>query len=88
MGETSMGRRIRYRREQLGIGLRELARRIEIEAPHLSRIELGKQKEIRTDTLRKLAFHLGVTTDWIVGSYDPPLEESTDTELKAAGASV
>jgi transcriptional regulator with XRE-family HTH domain len=65
-----MGRRIRARREYLGLSLRELARRADMTPGQLSGIELGKVREIRTDTLRRLALHLSVTTDWLVGPYE------------------
>jgi hypothetical protein len=42
----------------------------------LSGVELGKTQEIRTDTLRRLAYHLGVTADWLLGPY----EEQRDAE--------
>jgi transcriptional regulator with XRE-family HTH domain len=77
-----MGRRIRSRREELGMSLRELARRCELVPSHLSKIERDATHEIRTDTLRKLAYHLSVTTDWLVGPYEEKLE--AETELAAA----
>ena len=70
MNNGGMGRRIRYRRTQLGLGLRELARRTGMVPSQLSAVERGTQKEIRSDTLRRLAYHLGVTADWIIGPYE------------------
>lgn len=85
MSNSGMGRRIRYRRTELGLGLRELARRANMEPSQLSQIERGVRKEIRTDTLRRLAYHLGVTTDWIVGPFEPE-GEAEESNLTAATA--
>jgi transcriptional regulator with XRE-family HTH domain len=79
MNDTGMGRRIRSRRTQLGIGLRELARRAQIEPSQLSKIERGLSQEIRTDTLRRLTYHLGVTADWLLGPYEEESEAESDT---------
>jgi len=78
-----MGRRIRSRREELGMSLRELARRCDLVPSHLSKIERNVSHEIKTDTLRKLAYHLSVTTDWLVGPYEESLDKESD--LAAAG---
>jgi transcriptional regulator with XRE-family HTH domain len=82
MSNGGMGRRIRYRREQLGLGLRELARRVGMQPGHLSQVERGIRTEITTGTLRRLAYHLGVTADWIVGPY----EEDQDEEDRCVAA--
>jgi len=50
----------------------------------LSAVERGTQKEIRSDTLRRLAYHLGVTADWIIGPY----EEEPKTEDETVSAAV
>lgn len=78
MGDTGMGRRIRSRRTQLGIGVRELARRAKLEPSQLSKIERGVSPEIRTGTLRRLAYHLGVTADWILGPYEEECEVDSE----------
>ena len=75
MSNFGMGRRIRARRTQLGISLRELARRCDLVPSHLSRIERNPDHEIRTDTLRLLAFHLQVSADWILGVYEEERED-------------
>lgn len=78
MGDPGMGRRIQTRRQQLGLSLRELARRAEIESSQLSKIERGISPEIRSGTLMRLAYHLGVTADWILGTYEPDAEEGSE----------
>ena len=39
---NSVGRRLRKERERQGIGLRELARRVNVSASLISQVELGK----------------------------------------------
>jgi transcriptional regulator with XRE-family HTH domain len=52
----SLGNRLRRRREELGLSLRETARRIEKSATLLSRIEAKKEKPLlKEETIRKLA---------------------------------
>ena len=62
----------------MGLSLRELARRIDMAPSHLSRIERDKSQEITTGTLRKLCFVLGVSADWLIGSFEP--QDETDPE--------
>jgi|GEM_PF-3090494 len=73
--DSGLGRRIWQRRRQLGLSGRQLARRTGIEPSQLSKIERGVVPTIRSDTLQALAFHLGVTSDWLLGPYEP---EETD----------
>jgi transcriptional regulator with XRE-family HTH domain len=55
----SLGEKIKDLRSQLGISLRELARRSEMSAPHLSDIELGRRYP-SDEALTRLAKELGV----------------------------
>jgi len=47
--------------------------------PTLSDIELGKQADVTSSLLRRIARTLGCTTDYLVG-----MHEDEDTELLAA----
>ncbi len=60
MQPPSLGDQIKDLRTQLGISLRELARRAEMSAPHLSDIELGRRFP-SDDALERLAKELGVS---------------------------
>jgi transcriptional regulator with XRE-family HTH domain len=85
MVNTGMGRRIRARREALGLSLRELARRTDMTPGQLSEVERGIRREIRTDTLRRLVYHLGVTADWLLGPHeerDPDAEEEESLAVR------
>jgi transcriptional regulator with XRE-family HTH domain len=59
MQTISLGEKIKSLRTQLGISLRELARRSDISAPHLSDIELGRRFPSE-DALGRLAQELNV----------------------------
>ena len=59
-GPPSMGTRLRARREQLGIGVRELARKIGISASFISQIERDRVSP-SVQTLYQLATALGMT---------------------------
>ncbi len=59
MQAPSLGDRIKDLRTGIGLSLRELARRADISAPHLSDIELGRRFP-SDDALERLARHLSV----------------------------
>jgi transcriptional regulator with XRE-family HTH domain len=61
---SSVGARLRERREQLGLSLRELARRLEVSPSLVSQIETGKiQPSVRT--LYAIVSELGLSLDEI-----------------------
>jgi transcriptional regulator with XRE-family HTH domain len=55
----SLGERIKARRKELKLSLRQLAERVELTASFLSKIELG-QSSPSIDSLRKISHELGV----------------------------
>jgi transcriptional regulator with XRE-family HTH domain len=57
----------------------ELARQVGIAQPTLSDIELGKQPDVTSALLKRLAQRLACTTDYLVGMY-----EEEDSELSTA----
>lgn len=77
-----LGERIRELREQRDLSLRELAKKLNISAPFLSDVELGRRHP-SGDVLGRLASALGTTTEDLK-KYDarPPVQE-----LKRAAAS-
>jgi len=82
MSETDLGRRVRLRRTELGLSVPELARRIQTEPSALYKIERGTIKDIRVSTLRRLAYHLRTSADWLLGTFD--LEGEQESEALAA----
>jgi transcriptional regulator with XRE-family HTH domain len=71
----SFGRRIRELRQDRELSLRELAKKLEISAPFLSDIELGKRYPSE-DVLASMARELGVSLEGL-RTYDtrPPVED-------------
>ena len=80
----TLGERIRKRRQELGIGQRELARRLDIRHATISDLERGVQKDMTIALLRKLARALGVTSDWLIGMY----EDDDQGDIEPAGVGV
>jgi transcriptional regulator with XRE-family HTH domain len=74
----TLAERIRKRRQELGIGQRELARRLGIRHATISDLERGVQKDMTIALLRKLSRALSVTSDWIIGLYED--DEQGDNE--------
>jgi transcriptional regulator with XRE-family HTH domain len=74
----ALGKRLRKRREQLGMSQRELARRARIPQPTISDIERGVQEDITTALLKRLATELGCTTDYLVGMYEDDDDKNED----------
>lgn len=58
-----LGSTIRWRREKVGFGLRELAALVGISPTYLSRIETGKELAVSEGVLNSLAAHLGLNAD-------------------------
>jgi transcriptional regulator with XRE-family HTH domain len=71
----SFGEKIRELREERDISLRELAKRLELSAPFISDIELGRRYPSKK-VMQQLADALGVKPEELE-SYDsrPPIEE-------------
>jgi transcriptional regulator with XRE-family HTH domain len=81
---SELGSRIRAVRLRKGIGLRELARKLELSPSLISQIETGKiRPSVRT--LYALASEFGVTTDELLFEQPQPSPETPDA---ASAASV
>lgn len=78
---TFIGKRVKARREELGMSQSVLAKRIGVSGPSLSQLESGKIK--RSRRLGKLAAVLKVTPEWLEGG---GVEEATSAALVAAAA--
>lgn len=61
------GARIAELREALGLGLRELARKADVDAGLLSRLENGKAPNTSAVELAKICYALGTSIDEIMG---------------------
>jgi transcriptional regulator with XRE-family HTH domain len=72
-----LGDRILRRRRELNLTQAEVAEKTGLKQFHISRIESGDIKDVKGDTLRRLARALGVTTDYLLGMGE-------DSELLAA----
>ena len=62
-----LGDRILRRRRELNLTQAEVAEKTGLKQFHISRIESGDIKDVKGDTLRRLARALGVTTDYLLG---------------------
>src|SRR4051812_21765161 len=80
---SDLGPRLRAIRLRHGIGLRELARRLELSPSSISQIETGKiRPSVRT--LYALASEFGVTVDEILFDEAPPMRASSAPATPAA----
>ena len=72
MGESSagFGRRVRQRREALGLSQAQLAEQAQLSAGTISMIENGLQEEVSTRTARQLARALLCGLDWLLRPFD------------------
>ena len=76
---TALGRRIRRRRRDLDITQHELALLTEIPQYHISAIESGRIKEIKTGTLWRLAQALRVTADSLIAQDGEDAQETQES---------
>ena len=76
-----LGDRVRQRRDQLDLTQEQLAAATGLKQFHISRIESGDIKDVKGETLRRLARALRVTSDFLLEIEDPE-----DSECVAAVA--
>ncbi len=83
---TQVGQRLRSAREELGLSLREVARRLDISASALSQIETGKSRP-SVKTLYAITSELGLSMDQLFAdaSSPAPAAVSTPEEASATG---
>lgn len=67
MSRTSIGQRIRRRREDVGVSQTDLAQQAGISRTYLSLIERGEAKNISLNVLNRLAVALGTTAAALTG---------------------
>lgn len=63
---NTLGSRVRFAREKLGLGSNELDRRIGKPQGYTSRIESGQRPHPRPENVQALAAALEVTIEWLV----------------------
>src|SRR6266513_5012684 len=73
---SDLGPRLRAIRLRQGIGLRQLARRLDLSPSSISQIETGKMRP-SVRTLYALASEFGVTVDEILFDQAPPVRASS-----------
>jgi len=83
MDIREVGRRVKLRRTELGLTVRQLQDRTGIGFAALSKLETGAVQDIRISTLVRLASALRVSADWLLGGF-PLHEEEQETELTPA----
>jgi transcriptional regulator with XRE-family HTH domain len=69
-GCMSLAQRIRQRREQLAMSQSELARRTGVPQSRISEFEHGSKTGMTLDTAKRLARVLGVSIDYLAGTWD------------------
>jgi transcriptional regulator with XRE-family HTH domain len=74
-----LGDRIRQKRNDLDLTQEQLAAAAGLKQFHISRIESGDIKDVKGETLRRLARALRVTTDFLL-----EVEDNEDSELLPA----
>ncbi|MEW6586158.1 MAG: XRE family transcriptional regulator [Nitrospirota bacterium] len=57
----NLGRRLKYYREQIGLSQIDLSEKSGISQASIARIESGKQKNLKRETMKKLADGLGIS---------------------------
>ena len=66
----TIGARVRWEREKRGWTVRELARRAEVSAGAVSKLEGGTRLSPSIELGKRLAQAFGVTLDYLAGMYD------------------
>lgn len=65
-----LGHRLKQVRERRGLSQRELGRQAAVRYALISEIEAGKKHTIMSDALLRLARTLGVSTDFLLGTFE------------------
>ena len=65
-----LGTKIRHRREQLGLSQADLAQLMDIAQGRISEWESGARSQMSLKNLRSLARALGVSADYLIGTWE------------------
>jgi len=81
-----IGERITKRREQLGLSQTDLAHLLGIAASRISDFERGAKTDCNLSTAMRLAQVLGVSIDYLAGTWEGAPEPAPPTAPPAGGA--
>jgi transcriptional regulator with XRE-family HTH domain len=74
LAQRSIGERVRYFREERGLGVRELARLAEVNASIISRLESGERAGLSLENAGRLARVLGISLHMLRDGKESPDE--------------
>ena len=80
-----LGTKIRHRREQLGLAQHELAKVVGMTQARISELECGERTQMSLKNLRNLARALGVSADYLIGTWE---DGEAPAPTTAGGAAV
>lgn len=72
MTNEEIGLRISYRRNQLGLTMDDVAKKIGVAKSTIQRYEKGTIEKIKLPVIESIASALSVNPDWIIGNTDDP----------------
>lgn len=70
-----LGERLKRAREKKGWSQRELARQAHVRYATISELENGIRTAMNTDTAKRIARSLGVSVDYLIGTFEEDEEE-------------
>jgi transcriptional regulator with XRE-family HTH domain len=88
MDMEMLGKRLRERREQIGLSQTEVAKQTGIIQGDLSLLERGKKRALWADTLIRLAETLGCSLDYLAGLTDDPAPRAKPRRKRPAPATA
>lgn len=74
----NLGKRLKYYREQIGLSQIDLSEKSGISQASIARIESGKQKNLKRETMKKLADGLGISLSQLMEPVTTVREEEAD----------
>jgi transcriptional regulator with XRE-family HTH domain len=83
-----LGMKIRHRREQLGLSQAELARALGITQARISEWESGARTQMSLKNLRSMARALGVSADYLIGTWEDDVEPTAPAAAPATAEST
>ena len=72
-----LGERLKRAREKKGWSQRELARQAHVRYATISELENGIRTAMNTDTAKRIARALGVSVDYLIGTFEEEEDERT-----------
>jgi len=72
-----LGERLKRAREKKGWSQRELARQAQVRYATISELENGIRTAMNTDTAKRIARSLGVSVDYLIGTFEEEEDEGT-----------